>query len=291
MTRKKSSSNTSNGSNAANGRKRGRSGERQNERETEARGVAAAGTSLDLPRGERGNEDAPNEASELEKPGTLPRSQVIAIQNLRRKSWSIDKIHATTGVSKSTVHKYCRNITPTGEDDSDVEYRPNPKQVTLLQTLAKQGMSNEELQSFFKWPLEMIAEVTRGIEPRQTPAPLVPTSQPNGDSGYTPQMPKVPSEIFVAERPTIEDNPNDSNNGNRPRVENYRTRRESEPNGTSETQIIDDSNPRWRMAKALLVADALRFRVNDPVEYVSNYALPDIALARDWMPWVPGDTR
>src|SRR5437899_1846104 len=113
-----------------------------------APGAVAAGPDLDHVRNERGSEDTPNEGFELEKPGTLPRSQVIAIQNLRRKSWSIDKIHATTGIAKSTVHKYCKSITATGEDDSGTEYRPSPEQVTLLRTLAKQGMSNEELQSF-----------------------------------------------------------------------------------------------------------------------------------------------
>jgi len=67
--------------------------------------------------------------------------------------------------------------------------------------------------------------------------------------------------------------------------------REMEANGTLETQILNDNDPRWRIAKALLVADALRVRVYDPMEYVSDWVLPDVALARDWAAWVPGDSR
>src|SRR5436309_13373798 len=110
MTKKASNSNVSNGSNPANAPKRPSSSERHFERETEALGPAVAGSDLDQPGNERGNENAPNEAFELERPGKLPRSQVTAIQNLRRRTWSIDKIHVTTGIAKSTIHKYCRNI-------------------------------------------------------------------------------------------------------------------------------------------------------------------------------------
>jgi len=63
----------------------------------------------------------------------------------------------------------------------------------------------------------------------------------------------------------------------------------AEPNGTRE--ILDDNDPRWKMAKGLLLSDALRFRVTDPVAYVSDHLLADVALAREWMPWVPGETR
>src|SRR5437773_4157683 len=148
MTKKRSSTNVPNVENAPNPRREARSRERRSERENGPPEPFRAEPDLDHPRNEHDVEDAANVLFEgPEKPGVLTRSQIGAVQNLRRKGKSIDKIHDVTGLSKSTIHRYVRNITPTGEDDSDVEYRPNPKQVTLLQTLAKQGMSNEELQS------------------------------------------------------------------------------------------------------------------------------------------------
>src|SRR2546422_576090 len=205
MTRKGSGANVSNGTNASNGEKRRGSRERGSEREKGLLGVLPAGSDLDASESERRNEDTPNEAFELEKPGMLPRSQVTAIQNLRRKSWSIDKIHATTGIAKSTVHKYCKNITPTGADDIEIEYRPNPEQITQLQTLRRQGMSNEELSKLFKWSLDVILEATRGVEldpaiaSRQSQqAAEQPSSPPS-----TPAQPKLSYEVTTSNPPRI----------------------------------------------------------------------------------------
>src|SRR5207249_8472983 len=122
------------------------------------------------------------------------------------KGKSIDKIHDVTGLSKSTVFKYTKNITPTGEDDSDVEYRPNPEQVVQLQKLVRQGASREELTRLFKWPMDIIVEVTQGTEPDST-ASMQTTESPSrlqAEPNVQPQLPRRDAEIS-ASRPRLDE--------------------------------------------------------------------------------------
>src|SRR5256885_6841149 len=114
MTKKPSRANVSNSSNAANSRNRASSRERHFEKENGGAGGLRAAQTLDPSRNEQEVEDTSNALFVgPERPGVLTRSQVSAVQNLRRKGKSIDKIHDVTGLSKSTVFKYTKSITPT----------------------------------------------------------------------------------------------------------------------------------------------------------------------------------
>ena len=245
-----------------------------------APGSAAAGLDLDKPRNELGVEDTANEASGLERPGKLPRSQVTAIQNLRRRTWSIDKIHVTTGIAKSTIHKYCRNITPTGADDSEVEYRPNPEQVVQLQKLVRQGVSREELTRLFKWPMDIIVEVTQGTEPDSTASMQTPESPSRlqGEPNVQPQLPRKDAEIS-APRPRLDEVNNESGN--------EETGYPSVPNGYA-TPLRLDAETQQRLLM-YFGRDVLSRGYKDFLSYFDGYLMPRARQIDYYEAWLPGE--
>jgi len=169
--------------------------------------------------------------------------------------------------------------TPPSDTDPVVE-KPNvlaDRLIDFMKVMRRAGYSIQKIADTLKLSKSTVHSHVWNI------APVAEAAVSDNDNAASPdgQLPRIASEVS-ARRPILEPI-------SREEIEDRR--QYPEPNGTAETQILDDNNPRWKMAKALLVADAIRYKVNDPVEYVSDYVLPDIALSRDWASWLPGSTR
>jgi|SRR6267143_447617 len=229
--------------------------------------------------------DGVQDSETSDSPNSILTPGMVAAMRKARKErgWSIRRVSREWGVAVGTAHKAVADVVPLVVPEPEEEDAGPPTGPAPLNPVhgadpgqPQPSFNNEQLLSPDAFTKIISAMVSSEVPPEGISAFLERLEnhlQNSNGSTPPPRIPRISSEV-TGLRPRILE----ANNG-------------PEPNGTSEIQILNDNDPKWRLAKALLVADALRVRASDPVEYVSDWVLPDIALARDWMPWVPGETR
>jgi len=236
---------------------------------------------------EREDGSGPNETSEdtfedegTERPGILTRSQKAAIRNLRTKGWSTDRIHKTTGVAKSTIFKYTKEIVPSGVDDSEQTASiPTLDNIEAMRLLRRSGADPSTIRKLTGWPLEVVNQHIADVTPEQQ-------APPAQQSIASP--PKLQSEVVTDTPPPriIEEN-NGHEEQTRPQVlvENY------SGSSTAPVRVVVDPNSPYlqELLVQLLHLSAAR---NVPFKkYLeTGMAVEDLRNASFAATLVPGET-
>ncbi len=143
-----------------------------------------------------------------ERPGVLTRSQIAAIRNLRSKSWSTDRIHEYTGLSKATVHKYTKDVVAqpgTEEIEDGLSPRPSAANIVALRKLRAADVEPEMIERITGFPIDIVVQHTSDVVPEKRPPGPTDT-----DTSQGPLVPRLHSEIVGAPRPRIVE---ENNNG------------------------------------------------------------------------------